>query len=329
MNGLGDSNSFTLKAINSLMNQLPHIPVLLNEVLEVFSETSLPYFIDGTLGAGGHAKALLENHPEIQCYFGIDQDLNALAIAKERLADWPEKVVFQHGNFAQFDQYFSAFTTVAPQGILVDLGVSSMQLDRAERGFSFMRDGPLDMRMNQTDSLTAEEIINEWPEERLGEIFRDFGEEKHWRLAARTVASERKKAPIRTTNELVAVLKPVLEWRSKKGIHPLTLVFQGLRIAVNRELDVLELFLTKAIERLPSKGRLAVISFHSLEDRIVKNAMRLAASDKWDTSGLGGLFRDKDPIVKLITRKPLEASEEECRLNGRSRSAKLRVIEKL
>lgn len=308
----------------------PHHPVLLTEVLHAFEPVQLHIMVDGTLGAGGHAQTLLENHPEIQHYLGIDQDQQALALAAERLKPWSHKVSFKHGNFVQFDQFLRELSLPRPSGILVDLGVSSMQLDQAARGFSFMREGPLDMRMNQEAGLTAAEIVNTYSEQDLGHIFRDYGEEKHWRLAARVLVQARKERTIVTTTDLNRILSPILFPYAKKGLHPLTLIFQALRIYVNRELDVLETFLPQAIESLAPQGRLAVISFHSLEDRLVKTQMRLAASDKWDTVGLGsGLFQDKEPTVHLVTRKPLSASEEEVELNPRSRSAKLRVVEKL
>lgn len=310
------------------MNSYPHISVLLEETIAAFSGLNLSYFIDGTLGAGGHSEAILKHHPEIEKMIGIDQDLSALEIAKKRLDSWQNKIEFVHSNFSDFDRFLNVFEGKKPQGILVDIGVSSMQLDTPERGFSFNTDGPLDMRMNKEQLLTAETIINEWPEESLAEIFRDYGEEKHWRLAARAVVKERKKARIQTTTQFVSALRPYLERGAKKGLHPLTLVFQGLRIAVNEELSVLRIFLDKAIDSLEKGGRLAVISFHSLEDRIVKNAMRFAASDKWETSGIGGLFRDKEPVVSMITKKPIEASDKEVQNNPRSRSAKLRVVEK-
>lgn len=312
------------------MVNFPHFSVLKAEILQAFEPVNLRFFIDGTLGAGGHAQALLEQHPEICHYGGIDQDPSALELATKRLTPWKGQFVPKAGNFVDFDQLFAEKEWGKPMGILVDLGVSSMQLDQAERGFSFMRDGPLDMRMNPKDPVTAADIVNTWSEFDLARIFRDYGEEKKWRLAASLIGKARQVAPIVTTRQLVDVLASALSNYHKKGIHPLTLVFQALRIAVNKELEVLEQFLDKAIEALAPKGRLAVISFHSLEDRIVKTRMRLAASDKWDDSGIGvGLFRDKKPTVALITRKPLEASEEEIALNSRSRSAKLRVVEKL
>lgn len=307
------------------MSSSPHFPVLLNEVVEAFEPLSLAVVVDGTVGAGGHAQALLERHSEIQCYMGIDQDPSALALASERLQPWSSKLQLKHGNFAQFDQ----FVKEKPSAILVDLGVSSMQLDQAARGFSFMQEGPLDMRMNPLEELTAAEIVNTWSEKDLGRIFREFGEEKQWRAAARGIVKARSEKLFVTTTDLKVVLTPILAYFSKKGINPLTLVFQALRICINRELEVLETFLPKAIEALAPGGRLAVISFHSLEDRIVKTQMRLAASDKWETSGIGGLFLDKEPTVKLITKKPIEATIQELEVNPRSRSAKLRIVEKI
>lgn len=311
------------------MQSFPHQPVLLNEVLEAFSSVPLHVVIDGTLGAGGHAQALLEAHPEISHYLGIDQDPSALAIARDRLTPWAAKTIFRHGNFDEIDFYLKELALPSPNAILVDLGVSSMQLDQAMRGFSFMQEGPLDMRMNPDLELTAADIVNTWPEKDLGRIFRDYGEEKQWKMAARTIVNNREQHPFLTTGDMKKTLTPVLARHAKKGLHPLTLIFQALRISVNRELEALESFLPKAIDLLAPGGRLAVISFHSLEDRIVKTHMRLAASDKWETVGLGGIFRDKDPTVKLITKKPIEPNEEEMQRNPRSRSAKMRVIEKI
>lgn len=311
------------------MPPFPHAPVLLTEVIQAFKSLNLQVVVDGTLGAGGHAQALLEQHPEIQYYIGVDQDPHALALAAERLKPWAPKLFLKHGNFAQFDVFLKELNLSSANAILVDLGVSSMQLDQPQRGFSFMKEGPLDMRMNPLEELTAAEIVNTWSEQELGRIFREFGEEKQWKVAARTIVRARTSHPFVTTQDLKVVLTPVLARFAKKGIHPLTLVFQALRICVNRELEVLESFLPKAIEYLAPEGRLGVISFHSLEDRIVKTHMRLAASDKWETSGLSGLFRNKDPTVKIITKKPIASTPEEIEKNPRSRSAKFRVVEKL
>lgn len=307
----------------------PHLSVLLHEVVNLFESTPLKIFIDGTLGAGGHAEAILKAHPEIELYIGIDQDPQALEIAKGRLEPWHHKLAFKHGNFSDFDLFLKERSLTHVDGILVDLGVSSMQIDQPARGFSFSKEGPLDMRMDTTQGSTAADLVNTLSEGDLGRIFRDYGEEKRWRLAAKGIVEARQLKTIETTTDLINILRPLLPWNPKKGINPLTLIFQALRIAVNRELDVLETFVPQAIDALNLQGRLAVISFHSLEDRIVKQEMRLAADDKWETSGIGGVFRDKKPTVKLVTRKPIEPSEEEVNLNPRSRSAKLRCIEKL
>lgn len=305
-----------------------HVSVLLHEVLSAFEGRKLHLFADATLGAGGHSAAILEAHPEIEQLIGIDQDPVALDIARKRLAPYKDKVKIIAGNFDEAISQLPLQGITKLDGILFDLGVSSMQLDLSEKGFSFMRDGPLDMRMNPEEGFTAADLVNTYSEQELGRIFRDYGEERQWRAAAKAIVTARSKQPIRTTHELVAVLRPVLFWK-KKGVNPLTLIFQALRICVNRELEVIEKTLPKAIEQLASGGRMAVISFHSLEDRIVKNCFRFAASDKQDTSGWGGVFLDKTPTVKIITRKPIEPTSEEIEINPRSRSAKLRVIEKI
>lgn len=311
----------------SSQEQNPHTSVLAKEVLACFEEVKLRTLVDATVGAGGHSFALLEAHPEIEKLIAIDQDPSALALARKRLEKWANKVQFIHANFGMLQEVLERVGEI--DGILFDLGVSSMQLDQAERGFSFMRDAPLDMRMDPSQALTAQEIVNLWNEQELGRVFREYGEEKRWRHAAHAIVEGRKTAPIETTGDLVRLLSPILGRYSKKGIHPLTLVFQGLRLAVNRELEVLSEALPSAIARLRKGGRLAVISFHSLEDRIAKQLFAQNALDKEDTTGLAGLFIAKEPIVKILTRKPVVASEEEVKANPRSRSAKLRVVEKL
>lgn len=303
----------------------PHISVLFDEIVKVFAEQKLNAFIDGTLGAGGHAVGILEAHSELKSFVGIDQDPVALQYAEGRLKKWEGKVRFIRGNFSKMATLISSGQA---DGILLDLGVSSMQLDSPEKGFSFMRDGPLDMRMDPNGDLTAADIVNSWTEKDIGRILREYGEEKQWRAAAYRIVSARSEKPILTTFALVDVLKPIFSWR-KKGVNPLTLVFQALRICVNRELEVLEKILPQAIDLLAPGGRLAVISFHSLEDRIVKNAFRFAASDKVDTSGIAGVFLDKKPTVRLVNKKPIIPTEEEIEQNPRARSAKLRVVERI
>lgn len=308
----------------------PHLSVLASEVLHYFLGRHCRYVVDGTLGAGGHSELFLQSHPEIECLIGIDQDPTALEIARERLSPWKEKLQLVRGNFCDLEHHLQVHNIGKVDAILLDLGVSSMQLDQAEKGFSFMRDGPLDMRMNPDALLSASDVINEFPENELGRIFREYGEEKQWRAAARIIVQARSKEKIQTTLQLSDVLMPLLGWKKSRGSNPLTLIFQGLRIFVNRELDVLKEVLPQTIEQLTPGGRLAIITFHSLEDRIVKEAFRTAASDKEDTVGIGcGLFLDKKPLVRVLTRKPIFPSDEEMRRNSRSRSAKLRVLEKL
>lgn len=282
-----------------------HIPVLLREVLDLFAEVNLRTFFDGTLGAGGHAKALLEAHPEIERYIGCDRDPRAHALAQEVLAPWGEKVEFVHGSYAEQ----IALVDGCVDGFLIDVGVSSMQFDEKERGFSFMGDAPLDMRMDPEGDLTAAEIVNRYPEKELARIFFEYGEERRSRPVAKAIVEARKKRPIRTTGELVDIIKPVA---TRGKLHPATLVFQALRIAVNDELGQLEKGLKAALEKTCSSGRIAAIAFHSLEDRIVKN-----------------VFRDAKERVKILTKKPIGPSAEEIRANPRSRSSKLRAVEVL
>lgn len=307
----------------------PHLSVLLDPVLESFKDLEINTFVDGTLGAAGHSRAILEAHPEIEKLIGFDQDPSALAIAKERLAGFEEKCELVHANFSEMAKQLKAKGIEGVDGILLDLGISSMHVDQPERGFSFREDGPLDMRMNPEQKLTAAEVVNTWESKDLGRIFRNYGEERAWRGAAEAICRARAVQPIETTQQLVAVLNPVLARWAKKGINPCTKVFQALRICVNGELDVLEKVLPDAMALLRPGGRLAIISFHSLEDRMVKQSFRYAASDKEQDSGLAGLFIDKEPLVRLVTRKPVSADAAEIQANPRSRSARLRVVEKL
>lgn len=305
----------------------PHISVLMKEVLSLFEGKKLEVFIDGTLGLGGHSEGILKAHPEIQTLLGIDQDEKALSYATHRLAYWKNQVRFAKGNFKAIQKMAEENDIQHVDGILLDIGVSSIQLDEAERGFSFMREGPLDMRMDNSSPLTAEEIVNGWSESDLAALFRRYGEEPQSKRAARMIVEARKHHPIKTTLQLATLLEPLVP-RYKQRIHPATLVFQALRIAVNDELGVLEAILPVALNLLKPQGILAVITFHSLEDRIVKEFFREQASDKVSTSGIGGMFIDKEPTVKILTRKPITAQEDEIAENPRSRSAKLRAVEK-
>lgn len=292
------------------MNPL-HIPVLQDAIMRQLKEKSLKTFCDATVGLGGHAKLLLENHPEIELYIGLDQDQNALDLAKASLEPFQKKTDFICSNFRFLDQVFAEKNLPKVDGFLFDIGVSSMQLDQKERGFSFLRDGPLDMRMDENNPLTAEKVVNECSEKELGQIFRDFGEEPMWRAISKAIYKSRKQKRIKTTLELVEVIESVKKRRGR--IHPATLAFQAIRIFVNQELKVLEEALAKSLDLLEEGGLLLVISFHSLEDRIVKNFLRSRAKEYGDV---------------LLTKKPIIAEREEIKKNPRARSAKMRVLQK-
>ncbi|MEL7431802.1 MAG: 16S rRNA (cytosine(1402)-N(4))-methyltransferase RsmH [Chlamydiota bacterium] len=298
------------------MNQL-HIPVLQDEILQALDEKKLRLFCDATVGNGGHARAILEAHPEIVTYFALDQDKSALALAKTSLDEYEEKTQFVHANFSTLASLVEEKLGQKMDGVLFDLGVSSMQLDQnadgfVRRGFSFLRNAPLDMRMNEENPLTAEEVVNEYPEKKLGEIFREFGEEPFWRSISKAIHQSRKKKRIQTTLELVEVIQTVKRRRGR--LHPATLVFQALRIFVNGELKALEDGLNETIPQLNEEGILFVISFHSLEDRIVKQVFRKHAKE--------------DDQLHIVTKKPLTAGRKEIRQNPRARSAKLRILER-
>ena len=290
-----------------------HEPILVETYLSFFQNMKINVFIDGTVGAGGHAKSLLDKHPEIERFYGLDQDELALGIAAETLAPFGEKVKLVKGNFRDIK-------TLVPEkkvdGIFLDLGVSSMQLDRPEKGFSLYKEGPLDMRMDVDQNMDAAKVVNSFSEKDLGTIFRELGEEPRWRSAAKALVEARKKKKIKTTTDLTEALKLVLTWGGRKGkkIHPMTLIFQGLRIFVNDELGAIEEAIPQATDLLAPSGRLGVISFHSLEDRIVKHAFKQLAVEK---------------KAVLLTKKPLIADVVETRRNPRSRSAKMRFIEKI
>lgn len=302
-----------------------HIPVLQSDVVKLLTTPDPPSrLIDGTLGAGGHTRLLLE--AGVQSVLGLDQDLDALALAQRNLTPYGERVQTHHTNYEHLIPAAHAIGWDAVDAILLDIGVSSMQLDRAERGFSFNQPGPLDMRMNREAGITAADIVNTWAERDLADIFFRYGEERHSRRLAQIIVQHR---PFETTDALAALIdthKPA-QWKEK--IHPATRVFQALRIVVNDELGVLERTLPQAIDLLRSGGRLAVITFHSLEDRIVKQTFKLAASDCICPKEIPICQCDHRAAVRLITRKPIAATDEEIKLNARSRSAKLRVVEKL
>lgn len=306
------------------MNERAHIPVLLDEFLSFYKNLEIEVFVDGTLGAGGHSQALLKAHPEIKTLIGFDQDAEAIKIAKERLRPYEDKVEIIPLNFCDMQQELKSRKINSVDGIFIDIGVSSMQLDTPSRGFSFSKDGPLDMRMDQRCELTAEDVVNTWSEKELGELLRDYGDVSKWRQVAKTIVEKRAKKPFQTTQDLTLVLSPYLRKSSKKTINPMTLVFQALRIAVNNELKVLDYSLPLMVDMLRPGGRLGVISFHSGEDRIVKNIFRSLSHKEVKMDG-----EVRAPIIELITKKPITPTEQECDRNPRSRSAKMRFVEKL
>ncbi|MEM8503742.1 MAG: 16S rRNA (cytosine(1402)-N(4))-methyltransferase RsmH [Cyanobacteria bacterium P01_D01_bin.1] len=279
-----------------------HVPVLSQQVIAGLQITPGGRYLDATVGGGGHSELILEAAQDVELV-ALDQDLQALAAAKERLKTWGDRTSFIHTNFSKHDPDQLKF-----DGILADIGVSSTQLDQAQRGFSFRAEAPLDMRMDSTQELTAAEIVNHWDEKAIADTIYEYGEERLSRRIARRIVDKR---PFTTTTELAWEVAGAYPPKARHGrIHTATRTFQALRIAVNGELEALRTFLAKAPDWLNPGGRLAIISFHSLEDRIVKYAFR------------------GDERLRIVTKKPLVASDEEVVGNVRSRSAKLRIAER-
>jgi len=309
------------------------------ETLDLLAPERRPggWFVDVTLGLGGHAEALLQRAPETRL-LGLDRDPQALERAAERLSVFGERFRYEHANFQDLEAVLERLGLAGKvAGILADLGVSSLQLDTAERGFSFRFDGPLDMRMGLAD-FTAADLVNESSEEELGRIFRDYGEELQARRIARVVVRARAESPLTTTGDLKRLIdrakaggrKPAQRTQhgGREGrVDPATRVFQALRIAVNRELAGLEALMEQAIRMLEDDGRLVVISYHSLEDRIVKNVLRDVARGEIDQ--ITGRPRSESQLIEVLTRKPLRPSDEEVAFNPRSRSARLRAAKRI
>jgi 16S rRNA (cytosine1402-N4)-methyltransferase len=308
---------------------MAHISVLLDEILTHLTPCIHPdaRVIDGTLGAGGHSHALLTaGFPQL---LGLDLDPQALALAREKLAPFGERAQLHQASYLDMTAQAKLLGWTSVDAILLDLGVSSMQLDTASRGFAFMHDGDLDMRFNPLDDqkATAADIVNTWSQADLADLFWRYGEEKYSRPLAKTIIEHR---PYSTTKQLAGVIENATPKKYVKGvkpIHPATRIFQALRIGVNDELRVLEETLPRAVALLKPKGRLAVISFHSLEDRIVKQVFKDMSEEIISPPGM--VLQEKRAVVQLITRKPLVPSEQEQAQNPRSRSAKLRVVEKI
>lgn len=311
------------------MTEFHHVSVLLEECIAGLNIRPDGIYVDGTLGGGGHSSriaALLTTGRHI----GIDRDPVALEAAGKRLEPYADRVTLVHANFCEMASVLKNLGISGVDGILLDLGVSSPQLDDGERGFSYMVDAPLDMRMNSEDALSAYDVVNSWPYAELKRILYDYGEERYAPKIAAAICARRENAPIATTLELVDVIRgamPASALREKQ--HPAKRSFQAIRIAVNDELGAVSKVMEDAIPLLNPGGRLAVITFHSLEDRIVKNAMAEAAKGCTCPPNFPVCVCGNKPKVKIITRKPIVSGEEELERNPRARSAKLRICEKL
>lgn len=306
-----------------------HVSVLLNECLEGLNIKENGIYVDGTLGGAGHSSEILKRLSKEGRLIGIDQDTDALKAAKERLKDY-SNVTFVHSNFSNIGNVLNNLNIDGVDGILMDLGVSSYQLDEGERGFSYMKDAPLDMRMNRENDFSAYNVVNEYSEEDLYRIIRDYGEEKFAKRIASFIVENRQEKNIETTLELVEIIKNAIPAKARReGPHPAKRTFQAIRIEVNSELSILNKTIEDGVEKLNKGGRMAIITFHSLEDRIVKNKFRdLAVSCRCPKEFPVCVCGEKAK-VKIISRKAIEPTKEEVEINPRSRSAKLRVIEKL
>jgi len=306
-----------------------HTTVLLKETVDGLNVKEDGTYVDCTLGGAGHSEYLVSQLSEKGKLVAFDQDETALRHAKEKLADYEGQVVFIKSNFRYLKDRLNEIGITKVDGVLFDLGVSSPQLDTPERGFSYHHDAPLDMRMDQSAGLSAKEVVNEWPYEDLVKIFFKYGEEKFSKQIARKIEKAREQSSIETTGQLVDIIKEAIPAPARRsGGHPAKRIFQAIRIAVNDELRVFEEALLQAIEVLKPGGRVSVITFHSLEDRICKSTFKEMSSPPELPHGLPVIPKEFEPKLKLVNRKPITASEEELEHNNRARSAKLRIAEK-
>ena len=311
------------------MSEFTHRPVLLDECIEALAIRPDGVYLDGTLGRAGHSREIVKRLTtgRLIC---VDRDQAALDAAGERLAGWMDRVTLVHSNFDRVADILDELGLRGVDGMLFDLGVSSPQLDDASRGFSYMADAPLDMRMDRSEGLTAADVVNTWPQEELRRILQQYGEERYAPSIAAAIVRRRQERPISTTLELVEVVKSGMPAKAlKEKQHPAKRSFQAIRIAVNDELASVDRMLRGAVPRLERGGRLAVITFHSLEDRIVKNALAQFARGCVCPPDFPVCVCGRTPDVKLVHKKPILPTEEEIQENPRARSAKLRVAEKL
>lgn len=307
-----------------------HTSVLLDEAVDILNAIEGGTFVDATLGMGGHAEKIL-SMTDKSIVIGIDQDDDALDKARERLTRFGDRVTFVHSNFSEIGSVVRDAGVEAVEGVIADLGVSSLQLDSTERGFSFRFDAPLDMRMDTTSGTpTAAELLATLPEIEIANIIYQYGEERFSRRIARRIVEKREAGtPIETTHELVGLIERSVRRNPKDKIHPATRTFQALRIAVNDELKALEKFVVEAIDILKTDGRLAIITFHSLEDRIVKRAFQKMSGKCFCPPRIPQCVCGARKVVEILTRKPIVPGEAEVAANVRSRSAKLRAVRKI
>ena len=309
--------------------EFKHISVLLNECLEGLAIKEDGTYVDCTLGGAGHSSHILKKLSSKGTLIGIDQDNDALKAAKEKLKNY-SNVKFVHNNFYNIDSILTSLDIPNVDGILMDLGVSSYQLDEGERGFSYMKDAPLDMRMDRDRDFSAYDVVNTYSEEDLYRIIRDYGEEKKTKRIAKFIVDRRNDKPIETTLELVDIIKAAIPAKARReGPHPAKRTFQAIRIEVNGELAILNKAIEDGVKHLNKGGRMAIITFHSLEDRIVKLKYRELANPCTCPKEFPVCVCGRKPLVKIISRKAIEPSKEEVEENPRSRSAKIRVLEKL
>lgn len=305
-----------------------HISVLLNEAIQALNLKDDGIYVDATLGYAGHSSEILKRVRR-GCLFAFDQDSDAINYSREKLSKIGDNFTIIYSNFVHMKEELAKRNVDKVDGILFDLGVSSVQLDEADRGFSYHNDAKLDMRMDKNKELSAYEVVNNYEEERLVEIFFKYGEEKYSRSIARAIVKYRENKKIDTTLELVEIIKSAIPMKAKKDKHPARKVFQAIRIEVNHELDILEESMNNALDLLNIGGRLVVITFHSLEDRIVKNIFRERTSIDEKVKGLPNIPEEYLNNYKLVNHKAIVPSRDELENNNRSRSAKMRVIERI
>ena len=311
--------------MNSKDNIVTHLPVMLPEVLEAFDDSPNGWFIDGTFGLGGHSRGLLERYPERKV-FGIDLDSHSTGISRKGFQKYTDRVVLVNGNYADMKTLTREANINSVGGILLDLGLSSMQLETEGRGFSFRTDEILDMRYNQSQQITAFDVINTWEEKELSDIFFQFGEERAARRIARAICDQR---PIMTTGKLAKVVEEKIGKSKKLRIHPATKIFQALRIAVNQEFENINTGLSAGLELLADRGKFVVLTYHSLEDRIVKQFFKKESLNCICPVNIPVCICDHKSRLRIVNKKVKTPSSGEIQNNPRSRSAKMRIVEKI